>query len=379
MDHQTKKLLSKVLLTLALIALVRSSSSAKDDSRLLFRQDLSTYGYSFHYAKSDNLVHSFTDLAFLSDDLLLLSVREVHLQELHPKILQGGTLQYDNPMRAQTPADLLSTLRLFNVEQKRLVRTEKLPVRKLKDSVQAAGMGRFLMLGSNGLQLCSADFHCGSAWPAEAPFYVSPRGDRIVTGSHFTEQQLLYSNTFSIVRRFPPRSPKVMPGDIGVLLQDSAAELQMPGEASFHLDLRSSYLFPQARFIDERTVIGVRMRGVKDAEAVAIKADGTELYHIQLKDWWRTQFFTSVSGSRFGIVEQYQTRLNQVSHFPNTGEEPPNRTRIRVFDLAGGKRVFETEWNPGDYRGTDIMPALSPDGHRLALVQKGELRVYEIP
>lgn len=379
MDHRTRKLISNVLLAVALIALAQASSSAEDHSRLAFRQDLSSYGYKFHYAKNDGIYYSFTDLAFLSDDLLLLSVREAHMQESLRKILQRGSPMYVNPKLTQTSDDSLSSLLLFSVEQKKLVRRENFPGHKIERTVRAAGVGRFIMLSSNGLQLCSADFHCGPTFQTEGPFYVSPRGGRIVTGSHFTEQELLDSDTFSVLRRFPPESPKAVPGDSGVLLEDSAAKLEMPDEAPFLLYLRGAFAFPQTRFLDERTVVGVRMRGMKDAEAITIRVDGTELYHIQLKDGWRTQFFGSVSGLRFGIAEQYQTRLNAMIHFPDMGEEPPNRNRIRVFDLASGKQVFETEWNPGDYRGSDILPALSPDGHYLALVRKGELRVYKIP
>jgi hypothetical protein len=388
MDSVARKQVSHVLLALALIALALDSSRAEEDSRLLFRQDLSTFGYSFHRAKDDGIVYSFTDLAFLSDDLLLLSVREAQMQGALPKVHRGGTLKYDNQMQAQTSADSASTLLLFNVEQKKLVRAEKLPVRKLQGSVQAAGIGRFLILVSNGLQLCSLDFHCGPAWPIEYPFYVSPRGTRIVTGGFqfdgenskfkFTQQQLLDTSTFSLLQTFPPRRPKIVPGDTGLLLEDSGAKLQMPGQDPFLLDLYGSYMSPEVRFLDDRTVIGIRIAGTNHAKAVAVRVDGKELYDIQMKGE-SANFFTSVSGTRFGMIEMYSTRLTTALHVLDWEGSPLNRIKVRVFQIASGKQVFETDWGPGDYRGADILPALSPDGHRLALVRKGELQVYELP
>jgi len=387
MDSVTRKLVSHVLLALALIALAQGSSSAEDDSRLLFRQDLSTFGYSFHRAKNGGNVYSFTDLAFLSDDLLLLSVREAQMQESLPKVRRGGALKYDNQMRAEASTDSLSTLLLFNVEQKKLVRAEKFPVRKLPSSVQAAGIGRFLILVNKRLQLCSRDFHCGPTSPIEYPFYVSPRGTRIVTGGFqftaenskfkFTQQQLLDTGTFSLLQTFPPR-PKIIPGDAGLLLEDSGAKLQMPGQEPFLLYLNGSYMYPEARFLDDSTVIGVRTAGTNHAKAVAVRVDGKELYDIQMKGE-SANFFTSVSGTRFGMIEMYSTHLTTALHVLDLEGSPLNRIRVRVFQIASGKQVFETDWRPGDYQGAQILPALSPDAHRLALVRKGELRVYQIP
>jgi hypothetical protein len=126
MDSVPRKLVSHVLLALALIALVQGSSSAEDDSRILFRQDLSTFGYSFHRARND-YIYNLTDLAFLSDDLLLLSVREAQTQEWPAKIRRGGALKYDNQMQAQASADSLSTLLLFNVEREEACEGRKVP------------------------------------------------------------------------------------------------------------------------------------------------------------------------------------------------------------------------------------------------------------
>jgi hypothetical protein len=56
-----------------------------------------------------------------------------------------------------------------------------------------------------------------------------------------------------------------------------------------------------------------------------------------------------------------------------------NLARVRVFDVASGRELFDLKWNPGHNLSFEAKPALSPDGHRIAVVMKGQLRVYEIP
>jgi hypothetical protein len=105
-------------------------------------------------------------------------------------------------------------------------------------------------------------------------------------------------------------------------------------------------------------------------------------YQIDVKEAWRgnTQFFTSASGLRFGIAELYRTGLNNIVNFFDIADSRPyNRTRVRIFDVGSGKQVFESQWDPQCCRGEEILPALSPDGHRLALIRKGELQIYGIP
>ena len=386
-DQRHSRIPLNPALAVAVLVLAQSFAGAQDRNQLIFRQDLGGLGYKFHYNENDGVIRSFTDLAFLSEDLLLLSVREVRREELHHNVPPGRPVVHDDRAGVRTSSDSVSTLLLFSVEKKKLVRSAEFPILKLGGSVQAAGIGRFLMLTSSGLQMCAADFQCELAWRTEDPFYTSPRGTRVVVGGfksdvvtgslQFTEQQLLDTGTFSILQTFPASRPKVIPGDTGLLLQDSGAKLQMPGHEPLLLRLEGTYMLPETRFLDDSTVIGVRM-GESHARAVVVSVDGKELYNLELKGD-SADFFTSVSGARFGMIEMYSTRFASIVHYLDVEGTPLNRIRARVFEAASGKQVFETDWDPGSYRGSGIVPALSPAGHRLALARKGELRVYEIP
>jgi hypothetical protein len=214
--------------------------------------------------------------------------------------------------------------------------------------------------------------------------YVSPKGTRAVLGGfQFTEQQLVDADSLSVLETFKARGPKIIPGDVGWLEEGGQHTLlRMPGKKEVALSFASSTVFPENRFLDQGIVIGVKMLNVGEGKATAVKLDGTVLYQIEVKDAWRgyTHFVPSASGVRFCVTELYYTRLNSMVNFFDIADSRAyNRARMRVFEVAAGKQVFELKWHPRGYRGEDILPALSPSGHRLALVRKGKLQVYEVP
>ncbi len=275
-----------LLLVLASLALVIPSVAQR--TKPIFEQDLQSYGYKFQYARDDRM-QSFTDLAFLSDDLVLVSVKELYLDELHPKILPSGTIMYDNPMGARTPPTSLSTLLLFSLDQKKLVRSAKLPIRKMDGAVQATQNGHFLMLSSYGLHLCSAQLECGPPWPTEGPVYISPQGIRaVVGGSRWSEQQLVDVDKFAVRETFKSGPPTVIPGDVGLMLVGYQNTLvRMPGRKDLDVGFGGDVVSPRSRFLDHDKVIGIKMSGISEGKATATKVDGTVLYQIEVKDAWR--------------------------------------------------------------------------------------------
>lgn len=355
--------------------------TAQDRKEPLFRQDLQFLGYKFKYG-NEQLVNS-TDLAFLSEDLLLVSVRELTREELHYKVLPSGVALYDNPSGASTSPNSLSTVSLFSVANKKMTRSARFPIRKIDHAVWPGTIGSFLMLSSYGLQRCTIDFVCTEPRSTDGPLYVSPKGTRAaIGGSQFTEQHLVDTESLAIVESFPPRSPKVTPGDVGYLLEESKTVVRMPGQQDVNLGLVGSSTFPETRFLNDDKVIGIKMHSVADGTAAGVGVDGTVLYQIPVKDAWRghTHLIACSCGSRFAVTELYYTRLNSLVNFFDIGDTRGyNRARIRAFDVASGRQLFELSWDPREYRGENILPAFSPSGRRLALVRKGQLQVYEIP
>jgi hypothetical protein len=124
---------------------------------------------------------------------------------------------------------------------------------------------------------------------------------------------------------------------------------------------------------DERTV------ELQESAAVVMTLDRTPVYQIPVRDVYReTSFVPCASGSRFLINEFAYTRLNSIVNFwDGKASRPRNLKRVRLFDVPSGKTLFERRWAP--HRLDDDMPALSPDGRRVALVKQGILEVYEIP
>jgi hypothetical protein len=47
--------------------------------------------------------------------------------------------------------------------------------------------------------------------------------------------------------------------------------------------------------------------------------------------------------------------------------------------IGSGKSLFELHWDPRPHVGVISVPALSPDGRRLAAIRHGFLEVFEIP
>jgi hypothetical protein len=376
----TRIFLRWIKLLLVTLATVRAAS-AQSGHELLFRQDLQSLGYSFKYG--NDRVINFSDLAFLSEDMLLVSVRERTSEELHYRVLPSGGAMYDNPSGASTPPTQLSTLQIFDVRQRQLIRSAQLPVQKRDGAVWPGPIGSFLMLSSYGLQRCSADFECTAPLPTDGPLYVSPRGTRAVIGGfQFTQQQLVDTASFRVIETFRPKEPKITPGDTGLLLEESAGQVRMPGQPDIEPGFTTSSVFPKNRFLDDDKVIGITMKSLAQGTATAIRVDGTVLYQIAVNDAWRghADFVPCISGSRFVVMEVYYTRWNSIVNFFDIGDTREyNRLRIRVFDVATGKKVFKLEWDPRGYWGERILPALSPSGHRLAVVRRGELQVYEIP
>jgi hypothetical protein len=357
---------------------------AQAKNQVIFRQDLGTFGFKYQYGRNDQVSSIFTDLAFLSEDLLLVSVKVRTADDVKVTILPSGVRMYDNPAGGNVPPTSLSTLLLFSVEQKKLVRSARLPVRKADETVQAGPPDHFFMLGSYGLQLCSAEFACSAPRPAYGPMSVSPRGTRVIVGGYNgSDRQLLTADKLALLETFGRKGPDVIPGDGGVLLHRyPITAVRMDDGKEVELGFQSRTVFPEARFLDQDTVIGLKMPNISDGLATVAKVDGSILFQVPVKEAWRgnTRFIPSASGSRFCIAELRHAGLNAfVNFFDITSDQPYGRREIRVFEVASGKQVFELHWDPRSHQGENALPALSPRGHRLALLRKGELLVYEIP
>jgi hypothetical protein len=126
--------------------------------------DLSEFG---HRLGSFPLV-DYTDLTFLSEDLLLISINQRIFGHIEPTF-------------ADTPD---STMIVFDLNSRRVVTTGKMAVEKMTDSVQAVVGKRFAVLNEKGLRFCNAALECGQPIETKGPMLVSPQGKRVAVGGN---------------------------------------------------------------------------------------------------------------------------------------------------------------------------------------------------
>jgi hypothetical protein len=298
------------------------SATTSDSRQLILSEDLRPYG-SVGYERA----------LFLTDNLLLVVAnQEEHLAPIHPLL------------RDEPPSKFL----LFDLDQKKLVKTAEYPVEKIAFPVYATKNGHFVVLNLKGLHVCSSDLTCGPAFATEGPVRVLPGGTKLLVGGNGqTEVDVLDASTLQVLSR--------------------------PAPANLKADIfRDGILLNGHKLINDNTVADSR-----EPEMRVQRVDGTELYRVPVT----TQYLILIpnrSGSRFFLLEEGYTKWNSIINFLDIDQGRPfNFVRVRVFDTASGKQLFELHWDP---RPQSIpTPGLSPDGKRITLIRHAKLEVYALP
>jgi len=326
----------------------------------VFRRDLRPFG--FPTQTLGRIVGSFSDVGFLSNDLLLVTVNT-------------QTFGADD----ETPSDLPeSKLLLFDITRQTLLNSVDAPVEKSPDSVQSAGNGSFVLLNREGVQICSLSLECGRPVDTRGPLYLSPQGTRIAVGGHGRwEQKILNGTTLAELQSFAKNEPKVIPGDDGVLYgQKGQLFVKLPDrpEPQLVLDEIGTDVWPNARFLDANTIAALQF----DKTMTVATLDGKVLFRIRGEGKsYLTEVSTTASGSRFCLHDAGYTGLRSVLAFLDF-EKPFNLERVNVMDVRSGRSRLKLQWDPQPYVGNLTRPALSPDGHRLAIIKHGFVEVYYI-
>lgn len=302
---------------------------------LILTADLRQYGFP-DLAKAQR-VDDNTDLQFLSNDLLLTSINERHW---------NGPVE---PLDTDQPP---ATFVLFDVNAKRIVKMTHYPVEKFDGSVRATIEGEFVVLNEAGIHVCSSSLACGRAFPSNGPVRVLPGGTKLVAGGNGqTEVDLLDSSTLQV--------------------------LSQPAPSSLTMGLMDG-IFLKGKGIISDSVVADGL--ISNSEEIRVqKLDGTSLYNIPVTSGFDTTLIPNRSGSRFCVLEQSYTRWNSIVNFWDIDNaRPHNFGRVRVFNTDSGKQLFELSWDP---RPSYFIPrpTISPDGHKLALIQHSELEVFDVP
>ncbi len=322
----------------------------------IFEQDLRPHGYPDF--KKDRNVSDYAEVQFLSDDLLLVSVNE--------RVFEKP----EEPLFSDQGA---SELLLFNLDEPKLVKTASYAIEKSKNAVQAIGNNRFVVLNQEGVHVCSADLSCGPPFPTKGPVIVVANGKELIVGGNGrTKEFLVDSSTLHVIET--PSSQELKTLAIGPnytrplfpLIPASTGTLpKAPADTIVMCKLNQKTLATRA-----------------DGEAVKIvirNLDGTAVYQVPVTGAYQTAILSDSSGRRFCVEDQGYTTMNSIVNFLDIDQgRPYNFSRVRIFETDSGKQLFELHWDP---RPSRILPspALSPDGHKLALIRHSELEVFEIP
>lgn len=205
---------------------------------------------------------------------------------------------------------------LLDMRNEKALRTTHMPLFKSDDSVLPSLEGHFLVLTLSEVKLCSADLHCDRAFPTKGPLRLSSDHIKVVVGGNLmTPRVVLDSRTLAPVAG------------------EDSARIPTEWQRNFR---------PDDSFVDS---------------------------------------ISSVDGARMMHVETRQTRWSKITNpLAGLGERPYNSRKIRVYDKQTGKELFSLQWDPRhDWGGLTREPAFSPTGHRVALLRRGVVEVFEVP
>lgn len=355
-----KSLAQLVLTTIVVFTAAGATENATSFSPE-FRQDLHPFGYPTKLPRQS--LADYTELAFLSDDLLLVSINN--------RLFVGSS----ELLNAASPD---STFLLFDLSQKTLLRRSELSVEKYWGSVHATHDGKFIILQGSGIRVCSENLQCEPPIPISGvgPIFVSPRGTRIMAGGNGQKgQTLLDGNSMGVLNHFA-FGQAAMPGDTAVLAtRGRQLYLIREGMPDELLKFPGGYLRLSAQFLRDDVFTAYE----SDKTLAGVGLDGRIVYRISiLPGWSGTDIVPAANGSRF-CIHQMAYRI-WGSHLSASNEYKTRDTDIyRIFDTHTGKELYHFEWDPRPYISTHIAPAISPNGHSLAVIRSGYLEVFELP
>ncbi len=325
-----------------------------------FREDLHPFG--FLTEAHSRIVGNFPDINFLTDDLVLVSVNS----RVYGWVEESLS---DQPV---------SKLLLFDASRRTLLNTAEMPVEKDVGSVRATRNGEFVLLNESGVRLCSRELQCGVPIATRGPLFVSPGGTRIAVGGNGqTQQKLLDGASLTELEHFSWTNPTIIPGDSALLIrQDNKLYMRLPEKPDQRLPFGGLGIWPEARFLNPNTIADFE----SDKVLAVARTDGSIRFRVPVSARWDvTDISTTASGSRFCFHEAGYTRFNSILNFYDIeSSRPLNFESVNVLSTDSGKSLLKLRWDPRPYVGYLSTPALSPDGHRLAIIRNGFLEVFEV-
>ncbi len=346
MERKAPAPIQVCLITLCIFIGATAALGQSTHPKPVFRQDLRPFGFGNETEARETA--NYTDVVFLSDDLVLVAVNLRKFASV-------------SPLFADEPA---SKFLLFDVSQVKLIRGADLRVEKTQGSVRPTREGQFALLDEAGLRLCSSDLTCGQPFASKGPLFASPSGTRFVVGGNSrTEQKLLDASTLKEIDSFHWPDASAVPGDEGLPVRyKSKLHRRLPGTPEYELAFGGGGIWPSARFLNNKVVADFFSRSL-----LVATLNGDVFYRLPVKIPWLAELVPAASGSRFCIHEIGYTRWNSIKNLGYVERRPSDLESVRVLDTESGKLLFQLKWDPGPYG--EVSPALSPNANRIAIIR----------
>jgi hypothetical protein len=349
--------MNRILISLALTCCCFDAFAADTPVASL---DLGKFGY--HFTGSTSAFADYTDIGFLSEDLLLISINQRSFGPVEPMFADGPG----------------SRVIVFDLKHGSVLTSGTMSAEKMTGSVQPINGERFAVLNEKGIQFCDTALRCGPPIQTKGPLLVSPQGTHVAVGGNGLTPQIVVDTEsleqIEVIHRPQKFQEMAIPGDGAILVHaDNRITVRRSGtkEVSFHIV--DSGTFPEFRFLNSWSLAGLDHDA---SEVVLLGVDGHEIRRYKVEKAWRTGFLPATSGTRFAIYEHGYTTLNSIMNFLDIDDgRPQNFQRVRVIDMSSGNEVYRLEWDPRPHL---IKPALSPSGHRIARVRAGILEVFQV-
>lgn len=275
--------------------LVASSWTSETQHRAVRTWNLQQFGYSTEEA-------DYSLAGFLTENLLLVAINQRPVYNPHP-------LFEDTPD---------ATLVVFDISNKTIMRTARMPMLKSLYSMAPVLEGYFMVLTLSEVKLCSVDLRCDRSFSTRGPLNVTRDRTRAVVGGNLMTQKIV---------------------------------------------------------LDTRMLTPVTESG--DGTRKASETCGGHSH----RDGSFDRCVSSMNDERFMVSEVKQTAWNKLMNpLAGFGDRPYNSRRITVYERGTGAARFTIQWDPRKTGGSLLtMPALSPTGHRVAFIRRGVLEVFDVP
>ena len=356
-------------LTVITLCLCATALLAAPPAPILFSQvDLTQFGLTFPPA--GQTPNTDAELLLLTNDRLVVLL--THLED----------------GRIGKPADLL----VMETRNGAILQHRKFPAHEATappgQQPQRLSPTEFALAAPHGALRCNLDLQCRDEPLLAGQLRVSTDGNLLLLGNPGPGQNvwLGFDRHLTLLQRYrnDPFSD-IAANPFGTVLSTDAGLQFFPTDQTTHRTLtREKDRFAQANHTILYLTSAAHRLPVPAYQLLATKDTGHPLYRLDLHLLpglpWNPDLTADASGRLFA-VHWTRNAWWQLLHLLACIDEcppPPAFERVALFHAVDGSLAQAFLWDPRPWN-LHAVPALSPDGTRIALVQRNLLTIYALP